>query len=87
MDPSAVTDLCRDALMTALVIVAPVLLVGIAAGLLIGFLQALTQIQDQTVSTILKIFAMAGVLVACIPWIMGRMVEFTQMVFENAATM
>lgn len=84
MDASTAVDLCRATLMAAVVIAAPMLLVGMAAGLLVGLLQALTQIQDQTVAFVPKILAMAAVLVACLPWLMTRMVEFTRGVFENA---
>jgi flagellar biosynthetic protein FliQ len=72
--------------MTAVIIAAPLLLVGMAAGLLVGLMQALTQVQDQTVAFVPKILAMAGVLVACLPWLMNRMVEFTRHIIENAGT-
>jgi len=54
------------------------------AGLAIGLIQALTQIQDQTVSFVPKLLAMAAVLVFCLPWLTTRMLEFTRSVFENA---
>ena len=60
------------------------LIIGMAAGLLVGLMQALTQIQDQTVAFVPKILAMAGVLVVCLPWLVTRMVEFTRVVFINA---
>ena len=72
--------------MAAVVIATPLLLVGMAAGLLVGLLQALTQVQDQTVAFVPKILAMAGVLIACLPWLVTRMVEFTRTVFENAGS-
>ena len=84
MDASVAIDLCRATLMAAVVIAAPMLLVGMAAGLLVGLMQALTQIQDQTVAFVPKILAMAGVLVICLPWLVMRMVEFTRGMFENA---
>ncbi len=84
MDASIVMDLCRSALMTAVVIAAPLLLVGMVVGLVVGLLQALTQVQDQTVSFVPKLLAMAAALIACMPWLMSRMVEFTRGVFENA---
>ena len=40
-----------------------------AAGLLVGLMQALTQIQDQTVAFVPKILAMAAVMIACLPWL------------------
>lgn len=86
MDASTAIDLCRSTLLSAVVIAAPLLLVGMAAGLVVGLLQALTQVQDQTVAFVPKILAMAAVLIACLPWLMTRMVEFTQMIIENAAS-
>ncbi len=86
MDASAAIDLCRSTLLIAVVIAAPMLIVGMAAGLIVGLLQALTQIQDQTVAFVPKILAMAAVLVACLPWLIVRMVDFTRTVFENAGS-
>jgi len=84
MDSATAIDLCRSTLIAALVIGAPMLVVGMVAGLLIGLFQALTQIQDQTVSFVPKLIAMAAVMIACMPWLLTRMVEFTRQVFENA---
>ena len=86
LDASTAVDLCRSTLMAAVVIAAPLLLVGMAAGLLVGLMQALTQVQDQTVAFVPKILAMAAVLIACMPWLMTRMVEFTRVIFENAGS-
>ncbi|EMI51789.1 MULTISPECIES: flagellar biosynthesis protein FliQ [Rhodopirellula] len=84
LEPSSAVDLIREALIVAIVLATPMLLIGMAAGLAIGLIQALTQIQDQTVSFVPKILAMAAVLVVCMPWLMTRMIEFTRSVFENA---
>jgi len=73
-------------LLVAVVIAAPMLIVGMAAGLFVGLMQALTQIQDQTVAFVPKILAMAAVLVAVFPWLVVRMVDFTRTVFENAGS-
>jgi flagellar biosynthesis protein FliQ len=86
MDAATAVDLCRETLMSAVIIAAPILLVGMAAGLLVGLMQALTQVQDQTVAFVPKILAMAAVLVACLPWLLTRMVDFTRVVFENAGS-
>jgi flagellar biosynthetic protein FliQ len=86
MDAATAIDLCRNTLLAAVVIAAPMLIVGMAAGLFVGLMQALTQIQDQTVAFVPKILAMAAVLVACLPWLVVRMVDFTRTVFENAGS-
>ncbi|MCM2369921.1 flagellar biosynthesis protein FliQ [Aporhodopirellula aestuarii] len=84
LEPSSAVDLIRESLIVAVILATPMLLVGMAAGLAIGLIQALTQIQDQTVSFVPKILAMAAVLIVCMPWLMTRMLEFTRSVFENA---
>jgi len=86
MDATTAVDLCRMTLVAAVVIAAPMLIVGMVAGLLVGLMQALTQIQDQTVAFVPKILAMAAVLVVCLPWIVMRMVEFTERIFQSVGT-
>ena len=66
-----------------LMISAPALLVGMAVGLLIGLLQALTQVQDQTVAFVPKIVAMVAALAFCMPWLLQRMIEYSQEVIAN----
>ncbi len=85
MDSSAAIDLCRTALMAALIVGAPMLVVAMLAGLVIGLVQALTQVQDQTVAFVPKLLAMIAAMVVCMPWILTRMMEYTRVVFENAA--
>ena len=85
MDAQTAIDLCRSALLSALILGAPMLLIAMAVGLAIGLLQALTQVQDQTVSFVPKLLAMAVVMIACLPWLMMHLVEFTRDVFTNAA--
>ncbi len=83
MDTQTAVDLGREALTMAILIGAPVLLVGALVGLLIGLLQALTQIQDQTISFVPKIVLMLLVLVLCLPWLIQRMMEYSQDLIIN----
>ncbi len=83
MDPQDAIDLGRDALITALLIGAPILIVGVVVGLLIGLIQALTQIQDQTISFVPKIIAMVAALGFCLPWLIQRMMEYSEDVISN----
>ena len=83
MNPQDAIDIGRDALLTAMLIGAPVLIVGIAVGLLIGLIQALTQIQDQTIAFVPKIIAMAMTVGLCLPWLIERMIEYSQDVITN----
>ena len=50
MNPQDAIDIGREAILMALLIASPILLAGVVIGLFIGLMQALTQIQDQTIS-------------------------------------
>lgn len=78
MTPEAAIDLSRQALWVTIVLVGPVLLTGAIAGLLTSILQAVTQIQEQTLSFVPKVAASIIVLVILGPWMLRFMVEFTQ---------
>ena len=69
-------DLGREAIWLALVIGAPVLLTGMIVGLALGLLQALTQIQEQTVAFVPKIVAMVVVLALTLPWALQRLLDY-----------
>jgi flagellar biosynthetic protein FliQ len=83
MDASDAVTLTQQAMLTALVISAPLLVVGVVVGLLIGLAQALTQVQDQTVSFVPKIVAMVAALVFCLPWLVQKMVEYSEALITN----
>ncbi len=77
MDSQTVINIGREAIWNMLLIGAPVLLAGMAVGLLIGLLQALTQIQEQTVAFVPKLIAMVLVLSLALPWLIARMVQYS----------
>ena len=52
-----VLDVSRDAIVTLIVVASPVMLVGLAVGIAISLLQALTQIQEMTIAFVPKILA------------------------------
>lgn len=78
MTPETAIDLARQALWVTIVLVGPVLLTGAVAGLLTSILQAVTQIQEQTLSFVPKVAASIIVLVILGPWMLRFMIEFTQ---------
>lgn len=77
MDAQIAVDLGREAMWTALLIASPVLLAGLVVGLAIGLLQTLTQIQEQSVAFVPKIVAMFIVLSISLPWLLTRIVQYT----------
>lgn len=86
MSANEAIDMGRDAIITALMIGAPVLVVGMLVGLLIGLAQALTQIQDQTLAFVPKIVAMVLALCAFMPWLLQRMTEYFEQLMMNIPT-
>lgn len=77
MEPQEAINLGRDAIWLALLIGSPVLLAGMAVGLMIGLFQALTQIQEQTVAFVPKIVAMVLTLSIALPWLITRMMQYS----------
>lgn len=79
----ATVDLVRQALLITLKISAPILIAGIAVGLVIAIFQAVTSIQEQTLTFVPKLLAMLVVAVLLIPWIVTRLLEFSVSMFTN----
>jgi flagellar biosynthetic protein FliQ len=77
MDAQSAIDLCREALWTTLIIASPVLVAALIVGLVIGLLQAMTQIQEQSLVFVPKIVVMLLVLSISLPWLISRMVQYT----------
>jgi len=78
MDMETAMDLGREALLMVLIVAGPVLLIGLAVGLVISLFQAVTQLQEQTLTFVPKIIAMALGALLFIPWIANRLLEYTQ---------
>jgi flagellar biosynthesis protein FliQ len=76
-----IIDLLREAILLTLVLGAPVLAVGLFVALVVGVLQAATQVQDPTISFIPKIAAMLAAALLCGSWILTRLVEFSRGIF------
>ncbi|QDV27732.1 flagellar biosynthesis protein FliQ [Aureliella helgolandensis] len=83
MNPSDAVELVRTAVLNAMLIGSPLLVMGMLVGLVVSLLQALTQIQDQTLNAVPKIVAMILALVFCMPWIADRMIEYTTTTYQN----
>jgi flagellar biosynthetic protein FliQ len=75
-------ELVKNAMIMGLKIAAPVLASGIVIGLVISIVQSVTQIQEQTLTLVPKIFAMTTVSVILLPWIVLRLAEFSAEMFR-----
>ena len=78
---SEALDLARLALITTLQLAGPVLIVGMVVGLIISLVQAVTQIQEQTLSFVPKMLAMALAAMLFLPWLSTKIIEFTRQMF------
>jgi flagellar biosynthetic protein FliQ len=83
MTPSNVMDLAHSTLMVTAMIAAPLLLIALVAGLIIGMLQAATQINEATLSFIPKLVLMVLTLFAIGPWMLRVLVDFTHDLYAN----
>ena len=77
MGPDTVLELCTQALELALRVALPLLVAGLVVGLAGSVFQAVTQIQEQTLSFIPKILALAGVLIVGGPWMLNQLLAYT----------
>ena len=77
MTPAFAAELLQRALSLALTTAGPLLLTALVVGGLVSLLQALTQIQEQTLTFIPKLLIMAAVFVFAMSWMMRGLVEFT----------
>jgi flagellar biosynthesis protein FliQ len=63
------------------------LLVGLAIGLLVSIFQAVTQIQEQSLSFIPKILGLVAVIIVLGPWMLGELVSWTQELYASIPTL
>lgn len=83
MTPETVMTIGSRALEITLMLAAPLLLVALATGLIVGAFQAATQINEMTLSFIPKLLAMALAMVIAGPWMLKTLVGYTRELFES----
>ena len=83
MTPENVMDLAHKTLMVTTLISAPLLLIALITGLVIGMLQAATQINESTLSFIPKLLLVVLTLFAAGPWILRVLIDFTRELYAN----
>lgn len=80
-----VVTLGREALYVALLVAAPMLGLALIVGVVVGILQATTQIQEQTLSFVPKLLAVFGGLAIFGPWMLTILMDFTENLLGNLA--
>ncbi len=87
MDTDTVVTLSTQAMSLALKLSIPLLGVGLIVGVLISIIQAVTSIQEQTLSFIPKVLAMAVVLVVGGPWMLNQLLSYTSDLWTSIPNM
>ena len=81
MTPEMVTEIGRQAIETTLLVSAPMLGLSLVVGLLVSIFQAMTQINEATLSFVPKVVAVFGAVLMFLPWMMGILIAFmTQLI-------
>lgn len=83
MTPENVINIVQQAIQVAILVSAPLLLAGLATGLLVSIFQAATSINEMTLSFIPKLLVTFVVLVAAGPWMLELMVDYMRRLFES----
>ncbi|MEI7835322.1 MAG: flagellar biosynthesis protein FliQ [Planctomycetota bacterium] len=81
MTPDNATDIARQAVLLLLTVSAPVLVTALVVALVIGVIQAATQVQENTVSFVPKLLAVALAVIVTGPWVLERLVAFGREMF------
>lgn len=78
-----IVDMARDLLLTSLVIAGPVLLVGLVVGVGVSLFQALTSVQEQTMSLVPKMLAVMGVTLLLLAPTLQLLADYTHRIFDQ----
>ena len=78
-----VVGIMAETVKVTLMVAAPVLLVSLVVGVAISLFQALTQIQEMTLSFVPKIVASLVAMVVALPWMLGSLITFTEKIFKG----
>ena len=83
MTPETITTIGQQALWVTIMIAAPLLGSALAVGLLVGMIQAATQINEMTLSFIPKLLVLVMALVVAGPWMLSVIVNYTRQLMEQ----
>jgi len=87
MSATLAVELIRQALTVALLVAAPLLITSLAVGILVSLIQAVTQIQEQTLTFIPKLVTMAVVFIILLPWSLAQLVQYLVGVLQSFPTL
>ena len=86
MDTTQAMDLMRDAVGIAIKLASPMLLLSMIVGVVVAIFQAVTQIHEQTISFVLKLIVVIGVLLLGGGWMLDTLKDYTYGIFQLIAS-
>jgi flagellar biosynthesis protein FliQ len=87
MNQATVIELARETVFTALLLAAPALGVGLLVGVGVAIFQAVTSVQEQTMTLVPKLFCVIATILLILPWMLTTLLEFTRRMFGGIATL
>ena len=87
MDQDTVINLASQAMTLALEVAGPIMLMGLVVGLVVSLFQAVTQIQEQSLSFIPKIVGLALLVVILGPWMLDKLVNYATNLYMSIPTL
>lgn len=87
MNAEFAVEMIKNMMGVAVLLVAPILVVGVAVGLCISLFQAVTSIHEQTLTFAPKALAIVALLVLILPWLLRNLVEYSIAVFQRIPDM
>lgn len=87
MNPEFSVELIKNMMFQAVTLASPILLTVMVIGLSVSLFQAVTSIQEQTLTFVPKVIGVVALLVVLLPWMLRTMIEFTRAVIERIPSM
>lgn len=85
MTPVLAAELLRNAIALGLIVAGPMLIAALAVGVIVSLVQAVTQVQEQSLTFLPKLLTVALVFILTLPWVTRAMSEFTVRMFQTMA--
>jgi flagellar biosynthetic protein FliQ len=83
MTPDMVTELLRSLMREAMILSAPILIVAAVLSFILSLLQTLTSLQEQSLTTVPRLVAVALILLVGMPWFLSRLITYTRVLMVD----
>jgi flagellar biosynthetic protein FliQ len=83
MTPDMVSELLRQLMKEAMILTSPVLIAAVGLGFVLTLVQTLTNLQDQSLTSVPRLLAVAAILLVGMPWFFGRLTTYAEHLIGN----